>query len=102
MRAGFESSAVPPPCLVRFLGRLVALRLNHPHWRIANLRRTVPPEVEASYTTIIDSILAKSDLNTVSAKRIRKGLQAAVDYDLTPQKVRVAVSAIGMCPGLAC
>ncbi|KAI9850562.1 MAG: hypothetical protein M1838_005412 [Thelocarpon superellum] len=37
---------------------------------------SLPAEVEASYTAIIDSILAKSDLNTVSAKRIRKGLQA--------------------------
>lgn len=37
--------------------------------------------------TIIDSILAASDLNTISEKRIRKGLQAAVDYDITPQKV---------------
>lgn len=49
---------------------------------------TVPPEVEASYTTIIDSILAASDLNTISEKRIRKGLEAAVKDDLTPQKVR--------------
>jgi DEK C terminal domain len=48
---------------------------------------TVPKEVEASYATIIDSILAGSDLNTVSAKTIRKGLQAAVEYDITHQKV---------------
>lgn len=47
----------------------------------------VPPEVEASYTVIIDDILAHSDLNTVSAKRIRKGLQARVDHDITPEKV---------------
>ena len=47
----------------------------------------VPSEVEASYTAIIDSILATSDLNTVSEKRIRKGLEAAVQDDLTPQKV---------------
>ncbi len=45
------------------------------------------PETEASYVTIIDSILAASDLNTISEKRIRKGLQAAVDYDITPLKV---------------
>ncbi|KAL9098819.1 MAG: hypothetical protein Q9163_005589 [Psora crenata] len=38
------------------------------------------------FTPIIDSILAASDLNTISEKRIRKGLQAAVDYDITPQK----------------
>jgi hypothetical protein len=39
------------------------------------------------YTEIIDTILAESDLNTISEKRIRKGLQEAVGYDLTPQKV---------------
>ncbi|KAK5256898.1 hypothetical protein LTR16_002145 [Cryomyces antarcticus] len=47
---------------------------------------SLPPEQEASYSAMIDSILATSDLNTISAKKIRKGLQAAVDYDLTPQK----------------
>ncbi|KZF26833.1 SWIB-domain-containing protein [Xylona heveae TC161] len=46
----------------------------------------LPPDVEAAYTKIIDSILAESDLNTISEKRIRKGLQAAVDHDITPQK----------------
>lgn len=51
------------------------------------LRFTVPPEVEASYTAIIDSILDASDLNTITAKTIRKGLQAQVGYDITPQKV---------------
>ena len=48
---------------------------------------TVPPDVLTSYTKIIDSILACSDLNTISEKRIRKGLQDAVNYDITPQKV---------------
>lgn len=47
----------------------------------------VPPEVEASFTTIIDSILAASDLDTISEKRIRQGLQQSVEYDITPQKV---------------
>ena len=47
----------------------------------------MPPEVEASFITIIDSILAASDLDTISEKRIRKGLQASVQYDITPQKV---------------
>lgn len=46
----------------------------------------VPAEVEASFITIIDSILAASDLDTISEKRIRKGLQASVQYDITPQK----------------
>jgi len=47
---------------------------------------SLPPEVRASYAKIIDSILAASDLTTVSAKQIRKGIQATVDYDITPQK----------------
>ncbi|EME39146.1 hypothetical protein DOTSEDRAFT_28327 [Dothistroma septosporum NZE10] len=41
---------------------------------------------EAAYSAIIDEILATSDLNTISAKRIRKGLQEKVDYDLSEQK----------------
>jgi DEK-like protein len=49
---------------------------------------TVSSEVRESYTRIIDSILAASDLNTISEKRIRRGLQETVDYDLTPQKVQ--------------
>lgn len=55
--------------------------------RCTNVGRLVPPEVEASYVKIIDSILAASDLNTITSKRIREGLQRAVEYDITPQKV---------------
>ena len=47
----------------------------------------VPAAVQAEYVKIIDTILASSDLNTISEKRIRKGLQQAVNYDITPQKV---------------
>ena len=43
---------------------------------------------EKSYSSIIDSILAASDLNTISAKRIRKGLQEELGYDISAQKVR--------------
>lgn len=43
-------------------------------------------DVEAKYVKIIDAILASSDLNTISEKRIRKGLQQAVNHDITPQK----------------
>ncbi|KAF2109047.1 hypothetical protein BDV96DRAFT_248995 [Lophiotrema nucula] len=46
----------------------------------------LPPEQEAAYSAIIDDILAASDLNTISAKRIRKGLQEQVDYDTSHQK----------------
>ncbi|KAI9674455.1 MAG: hypothetical protein M1817_001793 [Caeruleum heppii] len=47
---------------------------------------SLPEDVKARYIAIIDGILATSDLNTISEKRIRKGLQAALDYDITPQK----------------
>ncbi|KAF3013103.1 hypothetical protein E8E15_000716 [Penicillium rubens] len=43
-------------------------------------------DVRRKYIEIIDHILAKSDLTTISEKRIRKGLQDAVGYDLTPMK----------------
>ncbi|EQL31132.1 hypothetical protein BDFG_06445 [Blastomyces dermatitidis ATCC 26199] len=46
-------------------------------------------DVQASYIKIIDSILATSDLNTISEKRIRRGLQDAVDYDITPHKAAI-------------
>ncbi|KAK0625738.1 F-box protein pof6 [Lasiodiplodia hormozganensis] len=58
----------------------------HPSIHRTPATMPLPPEVEASYTVIIDDILAHSDLNTVSAKRIRKGLQARVDHDITPEK----------------
>lgn len=49
----------------------------------------MPPEVEASYAAIIDTVLAGADLQTISAKRIRKELAARVGYDINPQKVRL-------------
>ncbi|KAL2852995.1 SWIB-domain-containing protein [Aspergillus pseudodeflectus] len=50
---------------------------------------SLSPDARDEYIPIIDSILSKSDLNTISEKRIRKGLQEAVGYDLTPQKAAV-------------
>jgi upstream activation factor subunit UAF30 len=49
----------------------------------------VSSEKRAAYTQVIDSILAdkNTDLNEISEKRIRKGLQETLDYDITPQKV---------------
>jgi upstream activation factor subunit UAF30 len=52
-------------------------------------RETVPPEVRANYIATIDSILAASNIEEVSEKRIRKGIQDSVQYDITPQKVRI-------------
>lgn len=63
---------------------------------------TVCPDVRESYVKVIDSILAASDLNTISEKRIRKGLQEAVGYDLTPQKVRCfVVTVVANCARLS-
>jgi upstream activation factor subunit UAF30 len=49
--------------------------------------RKVSSEQRASFTKVIDSILAASDLHTISTKRIRQGLQLTVDYDLNDYKV---------------
>ncbi|KAK3670082.1 hypothetical protein LTR78_010022 [Recurvomyces mirabilis] len=46
----------------------------------------LPTEQMASYSAIIDDILASADLDVISAKALRKGLQAKVDYDLSEQK----------------
>ncbi|GAM43293.1 SWIB/MDM2 domain protein [Talaromyces pinophilus] len=46
-------------------------------------------EQRASFTKVIDSILAASDINTISSKRIRQGLQATVNYDLNDYKAPV-------------
>ncbi|KAK2628250.1 hypothetical protein QTJ16_002896 [Diplocarpon rosae] len=46
----------------------------------------VLPAQIAQYTAIIDSILRNGDLATISAKKIRNGLQEALDHDLSDQK----------------
>ncbi|KAK4553030.1 hypothetical protein LTR86_009954 [Recurvomyces mirabilis] len=46
----------------------------------------LPTEQMASYSAIIDDILAFADLDVISAKALRKGLQAKVDFDLSEQK----------------
>ena len=53
----------------------------------------LPAEVAATYSVIIDEILRASDLNTISAKRIRKGLQEQIGRDIEPQKVRLTRTA---------
>ncbi|USW57969.1 Putative SWIB/MDM2 domain-containing protein [Septoria linicola] len=47
---------------------------------------SLPLEQRAAYSAIIDKVLANSDLNTISAKRIRKELQEQVGHDLSSQK----------------
>ncbi|CZS94312.1 related to UAF30-subunit of RNA polymerase I transcription factor [Rhynchosporium agropyri] len=44
------------------------------------------PVESAQYTAIIDGILRSSDLQTISAKKIRKELQAALDQDISDKK----------------
>ena len=51
-------------------------------------QRIVSAEENERYTNIIDDILAKADLETISRKRIRQGLQDALGgIDLSEQKV---------------
>ncbi|KAF2854639.1 SWIB-domain-containing protein [Plenodomus tracheiphilus IPT5] len=50
---------------------------------------SLPSDVEPKYSTIIDEILRISDINTISAKRIRKALQERVGSDLSEQKEQI-------------
>lgn len=44
-------------------------------------------EVEkAEYTSVIDNILSSADLKTVTRKNVRRGLEAAINRDLSAQK----------------
>ncbi|TVY81728.1 Upstream activation factor subunit spp27 [Lachnellula suecica] len=47
------------------------------------------PAEQAQYSAIIDGILASADLQTISAKQIRKGLAAQLGTDLSEQKEAV-------------
>ncbi|RMZ92627.1 hypothetical protein DV736_g130, partial [Chaetothyriales sp. CBS 134916] len=47
---------------------------------------SLPDEVRAKYIAIVDDILADADLTTISAKAVRKGIQAKVEFDITPHK----------------
>lgn len=55
---------------------------------LANSKNIVLPAERAQYSAIIDGILATGDLQTISAKQIRKGLAAQLDLDLSDKKVR--------------
>jgi upstream activation factor subunit UAF30 len=52
----------------------------------------VSSDLQRLYTPIIDGILSGADLQTISAKRIRAGLQDKVDHDISVDKVRPVVS----------
>lgn len=47
------------------------------------------PDLAEKYSAIIDEILEDADLNTISAKRIRKGLQERLDHDISAEKAAV-------------
>jgi polyhydroxyalkanoate synthesis regulator phasin len=49
----------------------------------------VTPELRAQYAVLIDEILHEGDLNTISAKQIRKTLSAKLNYDVSSQKVLI-------------
>jgi hypothetical protein len=51
------------------------------------LRPTVLPSERAQFSALIDGILAEGDLSTISAKQIRKGLQAKLTFDISSKKV---------------
>jgi hypothetical protein len=56
--------------------------------RIFNLLdSTVLPAELAQYSAIIDGILAEGDLQTISAKAIRRQLQEKLGFDITDKKV---------------
>lgn len=55
----------------------------------ARLLFAVTDTERETYTRIIDDILLKADLQTVTRKKIRQGLEEAIDKDLSEQKVCV-------------
>jgi hypothetical protein len=64
------------------------MHMSHPTVRGPD-QRIVSAEENERYTNIIDDILAKADLETISRKKIRQGLQDALGgIDLSEQKVR--------------
>lgn len=54
-----------------------------------NSARIVSKDEKEEYTGIIDGILATADLETISRKKIRQGLETAIGRDLSEQKVRL-------------
>jgi hypothetical protein len=66
---------------------LLALRSPCPA-ELANKGIAVLPSERAQYSAIIDGILANSDLNTISARRIRGELEARLGVDVSDKKVR--------------
>ena len=57
----------------------------------------VPDDTRNLYLRHIDAILQSSDLQTISAKQIRRQLDDRVDHDIAPHKVSDLTS---LYPGL--
>jgi hypothetical protein len=55
---------------------------------IAAKKNTVEPAEQAQFSAIIDGILAYANLETISAKQVRKGLAEKLGVDLSDKKVR--------------
>ncbi len=56
--------------------------------RVTDTFIIVSPEERSRYTAIIDAILATADLETISRKKIRQGLETSLGgKDLSEQKV---------------
>lgn len=52
----------------------------------------VTPKESTKYAAIIDAILATADLETISRKKIRQGLETSLGgKDLSEQKVRFSI-----------
>jgi hypothetical protein len=76
-------------CLVAAVCSVALLGLRSPcPAELANKGIAVLPSERAQYSAIIDGILANSDLNTISARRIRGELEARLGVDVSDKKVR--------------
>jgi hypothetical protein len=59
--------------------------------------QAVLPSETAQFSAIIDGILAHSDLDTVSAKAIRKELAAKLDLNLDDKRVGTRNASTATC-----
>lgn len=80
--------------------------LNAAHPLHVMFTNRTPPAVTSEernrYTAIIDGILETADLETISRKKIRQGLEAELGgKDLTDQKVRKRNTATAKLPTMA-
>lgn len=53
---------------------------------------TVTQEQRNRYITLIDELLKKGDLSTITPKQIRKAMQEELGYDISEQKVNFCTS----------